>query len=378
MPRRIRPCRSSFPSPRPGSPMLFDTIVRSVASECSTSASISVERCAHQAEAADHDGVAGAHDAHGLLGRDQDAGAHVGSGSHDRRYVRCRRFVKTAFDYVEKQDEQSRASRASTSQSLERGLAILSSFSAGRQLIGVSEIAQELGLTRSTAHRYIATLAQLGYLHQDAATRKYALGPRVLDLGFTAINSMELRHVAAPHLHRLCDETGNTVNLAILDDVDIVYVERFRASAPAPERDRPRPPCRLPAPGVLHLHGQGAARVPAGEPSATTLLDRTTFARRGPNTRTSKTALLADLRRIRETGIAVNNEELAYGLRSVAVPVFSAGGEVVAALNLAAHRTMVSLDDLIARLGPIMQRTAAGISAQLGYRATPGTPRTTR
>jgi IclR family transcriptional regulator, pca regulon regulatory protein len=108
------------------------------------------------------------------------------------------------------------------------------------------------------------------------------------------------------------------------------------------------------------------------------LLDRITFARRGPNTLTSKTALLADLRRIRETGIAVNNEELAYGLRSVAVPVFSAGGEVVAALNLAAHRTMVSLDDLIARLGPIMQRTAAGISAQLGYRATPGTPHTTR
>src|SRR5688500_11590871 len=100
-----------------------------------------------------------------------------------------------------------------TSQSLERGLAILSSFSAERRLIGVSEVASELGLTRSTAHRYIATLARLGYLHQDPVTRKYNLGPRVLDLGFTAINSMELRDVAAPHLRRLCDETGNTVNM---------------------------------------------------------------------------------------------------------------------------------------------------------------------
>ena len=88
--------------------------------------------------------------------------------------------------------------RAGTSQSLERGLAILSQFSTDRRLIGVSEVANELGLTRSTAHRYIATLARLGYLHRDPASRKYILGPRVLDLGFTAINSMELRHVAAP------------------------------------------------------------------------------------------------------------------------------------------------------------------------------------
>ena len=100
------------------------------------------------------------------------------------------------------------------------------------------------------------------------------------------------------------------------------------------------------------------------------ILDRMTLVPRGPNTLTTKTALLAELRRIRNTGIAVNNEELAYGLRSVAVPVFSANGEAVAALNLAAHRTMASLDDLSARLGPVMQRTAAAISTQLGYRAT--------
>ena len=79
--------------------------------------------------------------------------------------------------------------------------------------------------------------------------------------------------------------------------------------------------------------------------------------------------MLAELSRVRATGIAVNNEELAYGLRSVAVPVLAATGEAVAAVNLAAHRTMASLDDLVARIGPLMQRTAAEISAQLGYRA---------
>src|ERR687887_124701 len=115
------------------------------------------------------------------------------------------------------------------SQSLERGLAILSAFRSRQPLLGSSELAREVGLTRSTAHRYIATLATLGYLEQDPGTRKYRLGPRVLDLGFSAINSMELREISAPHLRRLSDETGHTVNLAILDGTDIVYIERCRS-----------------------------------------------------------------------------------------------------------------------------------------------------
>jgi len=258
--------------------------------------------------------------------------------------------------------------RTSTSQSLERGLAILSSFSSGRQLIGVSELARELALTRSTTHRYVATLARLGYLQQDAGTRKYSLGPRVLELGFTAINSMELRHVAAPHLQRLCDETGHTVNMGILDDVDVVYVERCRASrSRQSEIDLDlHVGSRLPA-YCTSLGKVLLAFLPDDERDE--IVSRIEFARRGPNTLTSKATLLADLERVRATGIAVNNEELAYGLRSVAVPVLSGDGKAVAAVNLAAHRAMASLDDLVARLGPLMQRTAAEISAQLGYRS---------
>lgn len=258
--------------------------------------------------------------------------------------------------------------RTGTSQSLERGLAILSCFSSGRALIGVSELSRELELTRSTTHRYVATLARLGYLQQDATTRKYSLGPRVVELGFTAINSMELRHVAAPHLQRLCDETGHTVNMAILDDVDIVYVERFRASRRGQnEIDLDlhvgsRLPAYCTSMGKILL-----AFLPDGDRDD--VLSRIAFDRRGPNTLTSRAALLAELRRVRATGVAVNNEELAYGLRSVAVPVVAASGEVVAAVNLAAHRTMASLDDLVARIGPLLQRTAAEISSQLGYRS---------
>ena len=102
-----------------------------------------------------------------------------------------------------------------TSQSLERGLAILSAFNSDRPLIGVSELSRELELSRSTAHRYIATLAQLGYLKQDPDTKRYRLGPKVLDLGFSAINSMDLREISAPHLQELSDESWGIDNVVV-------------------------------------------------------------------------------------------------------------------------------------------------------------------
>ena len=116
------------------------------------------------------------------------------------------------------------------------GLAILSSFNSDRPLIGVSELSRELELSRSTAHRYIATLAQLGYLQQDPDSRRYRLGPKVVDLGFSAINSMDVREISAPYLRQLSDETRHTVNLAILDGIEVVYIERCRTSGPG-QRD---------------------------------------------------------------------------------------------------------------------------------------------
>jgi IclR family pca regulon transcriptional regulator len=255
----------------------------------------------------------------------------------------------------------------SYSQSLERGLTILSAFR-GRALLGVNELAREIGLSRATTHRYIATLARLGYLDQDGPTRKYRLGPRVLDLGFSAINSMELREVAAPHLQALSDETGHTVNMAVLDDVDIVYIERCRTSR---RGDRgidlnlhigSRLPAYCTSMGKVLLAG-----LPEEERRA--LVARVELVQRGPNTLTRRNDLLRELEQVARSGLAVNNEELAYGLRSIAAPVRDQSGEVVAAINLAVHRSMISLDALVANLGPKLQRTAEAVSARLGYAA---------
>jgi len=257
-----------------------------------------------------------------------------------------------------------------TSQSLERGLAILSAFDSERPLIGVSELSRELSLSRSTAHRYIATLAQLGYLQQDPDSKRYRLGPKVLDLGFSAINSMDVREISAPHLRRLSDETGHTVNLAILDGIDVVYIERCRTAQPG-QRE-------------IDLNLHVGARLPAyctamgkailafvSEDRREELIARIDFVVRGPNTITDADAFRVELERIRAAGIAVNDEELAYGLRSIAAPIQAHSGEVLAALNLAIHRTMGSMDELIARFGPAVKKTAAEISLGMGHRLVP-------
>jgi IclR family pca regulon transcriptional regulator len=257
--------------------------------------------------------------------------------------------------------------RPGTSQSLERGLAILSSFTPGRQLIGTSELARELGLTRSTAHRYISTLSGLGYLQQDADTRRYRLGPRVVDLGFSAINSMDVREISTPYLQQLSDETGFTVNLGILDGTDVVYVERCRTARPG-QREidlNLHVGSRLPA-YCTALGKAMLAFLPEDERRA--LVAASDLVRRGPNTLTERDALLEDLERIRDTGIAVNNEELAYGLRSIATPIRSQSGGVVAAINLAVHRSMVSMEELVVRYAPELTRAAEEIGARIGHR----------
>jgi IclR family transcriptional regulator, pca regulon regulatory protein len=259
---------------------------------------------------------------------------------------------------------QDATSGAGASQSLERGLAILSAFRPDRPALGISQLARELGLTRSTTHRYVATLAALRYLEQDPSTRQYRLGPRVLDLGFSVLGSMELREVAAPHLRQLTDITGHTSNLAIRDDTDVILIDRV-----------------LGRPGRYHhtefsLHI--GSRLPSycsatgkallaflPRPDLERLLDRLEFVQRGPRTVTDRNTLSAELEQVRSTGIATNDEELDSALRSIAAPVHSRTGQVVAAVNVAIPWSPVPITDLVTQFGPTIQATARQIAAQV-------------
>src|SRR5665213_3024541 len=114
------------------------------------------------------------------------------------------------------------------SQSLERGLAILGVFSPEHPVLGIADIADELGMSRSTTHRYVITLVALGYLEQGAS-RKYRLGLRVTDLGMSALNATGLRERDERDLEELRVRSSYTTNLAVLDGPEILYVDRVRS-----------------------------------------------------------------------------------------------------------------------------------------------------
>jgi len=256
------------------------------------------------------------------------------------------------------------ANPAGSSQSLERGLAILSAFTPDHPMLGISELAQRLNLTRSTTHRYVATLASLGYLDQDDSTRKYRLGVRVLDLGFSMLGSLELREITAPHLRRLTDTTGHTSNLAIRDDTDVILVDRVRGRLGRYHHLESSLHVGSRLPSYCSATGKALlAFLP--RPDLDRLLERVELVQRASRTITSRDALLAELGKVRCTGVAVNDEELDNGLRSIAVPVRSRYGEVVAAINVSIPWSPVAMSELVSQLGPILQRTAQQITSRV-------------
>ena len=252
------------------------------------------------------------------------------------------------------------------SQSLERGLAILRCFTPSRPVLGIADIADGLGMSRSTTHRYVITLVALGYLEQGAS-RKYRLGLGVTDLGMSALNATGLREHARPYLEELRQRTSYTVSLAVLDGAEILYVDRAQSLRRGQsESDLGlHPGSRLPAyctaMGKLLL-----ANLPQEEQRE--LLAAMKLKKRGPNTITSKEALRDELDEVREESFAVNDEELAPELHAIAVPVRNEAREVVAAVGLAAPTTKISLAELVDALGPHVVSTADRISARLGYR----------
>jgi IclR family transcriptional regulator, pca regulon regulatory protein len=252
------------------------------------------------------------------------------------------------------------------SQSLERGLAILTCFTPQRPVMGIADIADELGMSRSTTHRYVITLVALGYLEQGAS-RKYRLGLKVSDLGMSALNSTGLREHAHPYMEELRQRTSYTTSLGVLDATDVLYVDRVRSF----RRGQ----------GKIDLNLRTGSRVPAycssigklllanlPEPEQRELIAQMKLTKRGPNTITSKKALLDELDEIQEAGFAVDDEEFAPELYAIAAPVRNEAGDVVAAINLAAHSSMISLEELVAALGPHLVSTADRISARLGFR----------
>ena len=252
------------------------------------------------------------------------------------------------------------------SQSLERGIAILESFTPERPVWGIAELADELGMSRSTTHRYALTLTELGYLVR-APRRRYRLGLGVTKLGLSTLSSTSLRTHARPYLEELSSRVPHTLTIAVLDGPEVLYVDCVRGSRRGRHPvdlglgEGVRLPAHCTAIGKLLL-----ADLPAAEQRD--LIAELKLARRGPRTITSRAALRRELAQILADGLATGDEELAPGLLEIAAPVRSQTHDLLAAVSLIAHRSTLSLEQLVNHLGPHLISTADRISAQVGFR----------
>ncbi len=258
-------------------------------------------------------------------------------------------------------DEEGRRGRFSSS--LQAGLAILNCFSAQQPVLGIAKLADELNMSRSTTHRYASTLVALGYLEQDQA-RRYRLAPRVADMGMSVLDSMALRGKARAHLRELREQTGRTASLAVLDGDQVRYVDRLRGwrrGQHAVDLDLgagARLPASCTAMGKVLL-----ANLP--EPEREQVVSGLKLTRQGPNSITSKRALRAELEQVRAEGVALGDEELGPGVRTIAAPVIGPDGEVVAAVGIPVPTDAFSVQELRKVLGPPVTAAAKRISAEL-------------
>jgi IclR family KDG regulon transcriptional repressor len=242
---------------------------------------------------------------------------------------------------------------------VEGALSILETLGSVPQM-GVSELAKKLGLGKGSVYRLLATLVRRGYAEKCADSDRYQLSYRLFALGSRAAERFGLRDVAQSVMERLGSQTGETVNLGVLDDFRTVSVHLVESAHPLRIHMR--------IGGVsAHATATGKILLAALEPAE---LARRLAGRRleaiTQNTIKSRPALLKELARVRDAGFAVDDEECSLGLRCVGAPVHDHRGRAMAALSVVApcHRLPpTALAAMISRV----QAAAHEISHRLGY-----------
>jgi IclR family transcriptional regulator, pca regulon regulatory protein len=246
-------------------------------------------------------------------------------------------------------------------QSLARGLLVIRVLDAPEPQ-ALSEVARAAGLSRAAARRFLLTLEQLGYVRQ--ARGRFALTPRVLELGYAYLSSLTLPEVAQPHLERLVEKVQESSSVSVLDGDDVVYVARvpIRRIMSVTISVGTRFPAYATSMGRVLLSGMPDEQVEA-------TLCRAEIRKLTARTTTSVGALHEAIQQIRSQGYAIVDEELELGLRSIAVPIRDPAGAVVAAVNVSAQAPRTTVADMKKRLLPPLRETAAAIERDLGGRA---------
>jgi len=242
-------------------------------------------------------------------------------------------------------------------EALARGLDILAAFGPDHRAMSLSEVAGAAGLARPTARRLLLTLEELGYVRSRGGA--FELTPRVMALGLAYVSSLGLWDIARPHLEALVARTGESSSMAQLDGSDIVYVARV--SVPKLIALRVDIGTRFPA--VQTSQGKVLlAALPSDQVAAA--LAQPSRSGLPPYIGRPDGHLRDELAEVRARGWALADEELAPGVRSVAVPVRDGTGAVRAAMNVTVHAAETTTQRLLHDHLPALLTTAGEISAE--------------
>ncbi|MBO0847196.1 MAG: helix-turn-helix domain-containing protein [Nocardioides sp.] len=241
-------------------------------------------------------------------------------------------------------------------ESLARGLDVLRAFDQHHREMSLAEVATATGLARPTARRLLLTLEELGYVRSvDGA---FSLTPKVITLGMSYVASLGLWDIARPHLEALVRQTGESSSMAQLDGSDIIYVARV--SVPKIIALRVDIGTLFPAPQTSQGKVLLAALSPEELDATLMIPSRSGLPRYIGQSRAD---LDAELTKIRARGWALADEELAPGVRSIAVPVRDGTGTVRAAMNVTVHAADTGTEKLLDQHLPKLLRAAGDVSA---------------
>jgi IclR family transcriptional regulator, KDG regulon repressor len=244
--------------------------------------------------------------------------------------------------------------------SVANAIRLTKAFSENEYEMGISALASRLGLAKSTVHRLATTLVEYDILEQNRETGKYRLGLALFELGTLVRRKMDAAGASQAEIHQLAEATGETVQLAILDHLSVLYI-RIRES-----RQAVRMSSSLGSRAPAHCTSVGKALLAFQPLDLVQQVVDQGLKRFTPNTITDSDMLLAELASIRTRGYAIDDEEIEVGLRCVAAPIRDHTGQVVAAISVAAPVQRMTKKQVQSTI-PTVVSVADAISRRMGY-----------
>lgn len=251
---------------------------------------------------------------------------------------------------------------ASSVQVLDRSLKLLELVAQADGAV-LTDLADRSAMAPSTVHRLLTSLAQHGMVAHDDETGAWTIGVKAFEIGTAYLRFRKLGTISRPFLKQLMEASGETANIAIEEDGDVVFISQ--AESHAPMRAFFRPGRR----GPIHASGIGKAILSTwADSEIKTLLQERPLQHFTDKTRDTLPMLLADMDEIRSRGWSIDDEEHTLGMRCVAAPIFDEYGEAIAGISISGPAVRLP-DERVAALGPVVLAAAEELTKAMGGRS---------